>query len=203
MKQQINLFQSEFKRTRIILSLKALFMSSIGLMVGLGVIYWINAGEIKLQEAGLKKIETQVAERTVQLQTLSQKRDPGQSPKNAKTPVNRVEQLEKILEAKRQTVNQLKSIYQSDAAGFSRFLESFSKNSLDGLWLTEFSILEGGLDFEIKGKALEAELVLDFLEKLSNDTLFAENDFSTLEVVSGDNKPSRVTFIVNTGGSYN
>lgn len=199
MKQQINLYQSEFQKKWEFLSIETLFVCAIGLIVVLGGIYWFSASETWALKSELKELESKVAARTEELAKISQA-SKSQGPHKAE--VISIESLKKQLEKKRLAVNKLRDIYQSDSSGFSRYFESFSRNVLNGLWLSEFSIYDGGSEFEIKGRASEAKLVLAFIENLSKDVMFSENDFSTLEIVSGNEKSTGVSFIVNTGLKY-
>ncbi|MCK4951075.1 MAG: PilN domain-containing protein [Gammaproteobacteria bacterium] len=199
MKQKINLYQPTSEGSKVLLSLDNLFMGIMVLIVALAGLYWFDYRNTSLLEDDIQKLESQVAERkqTVDKLNVSMK---------SKTPLKGVdlslEGLKKELELKRQSISKLQSIHQSDSAGFSRYFESLSKNILDGVWLVEFSIYDGGAGFEFKGKAKDGQLVMGFLEGLEEDDFFENKNFSTLEVASGEGEFSNVRFVVNTGGRY-
>lgn len=195
MKQQVNLFQSEFKVNEVFLSLDNLLLGVVMLVIILGSLYWYEDRGVRILEGEVSKLESQVAESNKTISKINESLS-GEEP--AKGTDNSLEGLRKELEDRRRSISRVQDISQSDSAGFSRYFESLSKNILDGVWLAEFSISGGGTGFEFKGGATDGQLVLGFLEKLSKDKLFENKTFSTLEVSRGD-KSASVQFIVNTG----
>jgi Tfp pilus assembly protein PilN len=194
-KQQVNLFQSEFKVNEVFLSLDNLLLGVVMLVIILGSLYWYEDRGVRILEGEVSKLESQVAESNKTISKINESLS-GEEP--AKGTDNSLEGLRKELEDRRRSISRVQDIGQSDSAGFSRYFESLSKNILDGVWLAEFSISSGGTGFEFKGGATDGQLVLGFLEKLSKDKLFENKTFSTLEVSRGD-KSASVQFIVNTG----
>lgn len=199
MKQQVNLFQSEFEVNRVFLSLDNLLLGNLVLIIILGALYWFEDSRVGLLEENISKLESQVEESTMTISKINQSVE-GQVP--GKEVDNSLEGLKKELESRRQSISRLQEISESGSAGFSGYFESLSKNILDGVWLEEFSIYGGGTEFEFKGRATDGQLVMGFLEGLSKDKFFENKNFSTLEVASAGGKSHQVRFVVNSGGRY-
>lgn len=66
--------------------------------------------------------------------------------------------------------------------GYSDYLRAFSRQSVDGLWLTGFSIFGAGNDIGLQGKVLQPELVPAYVSRLKKETVMAGKSFSSLEM---------------------
>lgn len=82
--------------------------------------------------------------------------------------------------------------------GFAGYLRAFSRQSLDGLWLTAFTITGGG-ELEIRGRALRPDLVPAYIQRLNREDLLAGRSFARFEMnrpgleAAADKKPAPVT----------
>jgi hypothetical protein len=65
--------------------------------------------------------------------------------------------------------------------GFAEYLRSFSRQTLDGVWLTAFTVTGGG-EIEIRGRALRPDLVPGYIQRLNREELFAGRSFARLEM---------------------
>jgi hypothetical protein len=61
-------------------------------------------------------------------------------------------------------------------------MRAFARQSLDGVWLTGFEIDAGGRELALSGRALGAELVPRYLERLNHESLLQGRQFSSLKV---------------------
>jgi hypothetical protein len=72
--------------------------------------------------------------------------------------------------------------------GFAGYLRAFSRQSLDGLWLTGFTI--SGSDVELRGRALRPDLVPAYLQRLSSEDVLTGRSFARLDMNRPELKPA-------------
>jgi hypothetical protein len=76
----------------------------------------------------------------------------------------------------------LKSGVLGDTKGVSEYFRAFARQTVDGLWLTGFSIVGAGNDISIDGRTLRAELVPGYVAKLRREDVLRGHGFGTLSV---------------------
>ncbi len=59
-----------------------------------------------------------------------------------------------------------------ESKGFSPFMQAFARETMDGVWLTGFTIGEDG-EFELKGRTLKANSVSAFLARLQQEKVLS------------------------------
>jgi hypothetical protein len=65
--------------------------------------------------------------------------------------------------------------------GFAEYLRAFSRQSMNGLWLTGFTISGSG-DLEIRGRVLSPDLVPSYIQRLNKEKVLAGRSFARLEM---------------------
>jgi len=65
--------------------------------------------------------------------------------------------------------------------GFAEYLRAFSRQSMNGLWLTGFTISGNG-DLEIRGRVLSPDLVPSYIQRLNKEKVLAGRSFARLEM---------------------
>ena len=92
-----------------------------------------------------------------------------------------IAKLQGELRQAEETVGALKGGGFGDRQGFAEYLRAFSRQSVDGLWLTGFTITGAG-DLEINGRALRPDLVPSYLQRLSGEDVLAGRTFARFEM---------------------
>jgi type IV pilus assembly PilN-like protein len=83
-----------------------------------------------------------------------------------------------------------------EGRGFAEYLRAFSRQSLEGLWLTAFTI--NGKELELRGRALRPDLVPAYIQRLNDEDVLAGRSFARLEMnrpeaqPAADKKPPQV-----------
>lgn len=77
----------------------------------------------------------------------------------------------------------------SGATGFGEYLRALARQSVGGLWLTGFTVAEGGSGMEIRGRMTDPALLPEYLRKLNGEPAFQGRAFATL-TVSAASTPS-------------
>jgi hypothetical protein len=195
MNQQINLFQPIFRKERKILSFEALIQIRGIMIAALAALYgfgtWSNSG-LATEVSGLKK---QHDERIAMLERISRqaanRSDGGEVEKE-------IQRLEAELAAERYIVSLLGEDKLDKALGFSEYLEIFSRQVVQGMWISKFSIFEGGKHMLIKGGALSAELVPLFLQGLSEEPSLAGLEFTVLQMAREESNRAWIEFVLSS-----
>lgn len=92
-----------------------------------------------------------------------------------------VARLEGELNTAREAMETLKGDALGTQHGFAEYLRAFSRQSLNGLWLTGFSIAGSG-ELEIRGRVLSPDLVPSYIQRLNREQVLAGRSFARLEM---------------------
>jgi len=192
--QQVNLFQSEFHVRQDIVCAKNLQMVLIATLVFFSSLSIYDYFHELNQNSYLTELQAQHNELEVALQKTKKVAPSMVVDRKLK---HRVDGLKQDVTLKQQVLEALSGQSFGNTSGFSEFFRGLAKQSVTGLWLTNFKITGGGTDIGITGSAYQPELVPDFLNKLSAETIFQGTNFQTFRVKREEN-PVRVDFYVDT-----
>ena len=195
MNQQINLFQPIFRKERKVLSFEALIQISGIMIVALAALYgygsWNNIGLAK-EISGLKK---QHDERITMLERVS--REAASRTNNAEVE-KEIQRLEAELAAERYIVSLLGEGQLSKGLGFSEYLEIFSRRVVQGMWISKFTVFDGGQHMLIKGGTLSADLLPQFLQGLSHEPSLTGMEFTVLQMAREESNRAWIDFVLSS-----
>lgn len=180
MSQEINLLGPQLRRRRggassaAVLGPALLAATAIG--VGVALFLRHQGGELREQHA---RNEGAIAQAQEEQRKLSQevaqlKKDPALDAE--------LSALEKRLVGLQLDLAALSNGAIGDTRGFADFMRALAQQSMDGVWLTGFSVGAAGRDVSISGRALRAELVPVYLRRLGQDPYFAGRTFAALDL---------------------
>lgn len=66
--------------------------------------------------------------------------------------------------------------------GFSEYLRAFSRQRVEGVWLTGFDITEGGRNLALTGRALTGDLIPRYLDALNRESLLRGKQFASMRI---------------------
>ena len=66
--------------------------------------------------------------------------------------------------------------------GFARYMQAFSRQAIDGLWLTGLDIAASGSELQIYGRTLSADLVPNYLKRLNQEPAMQGRRFAELRI---------------------
>lgn len=66
--------------------------------------------------------------------------------------------------------------------GFSGYLRGLSRQNVQGLWLTGFSVGAGGSGMSLRGRALDKSMLPDYVKRLNGEKAFAGAAFGGLKI---------------------
>lgn len=196
MNQQINLFQPMFRKERKILSFNAVVQVCLIIMAALAAISAYSGWQARSLKHSLVALSAQHQQRLVQLENITRESSALQSKDTTQSEIQRLEQE---LNAERQILSQLDGKHLRHIKGFSSYFESFSRQIVNGMWLTGFDVAQGGQTVEIRGSSVEPELVPQFLQGLSNESQLSGTQFSVLQMLREDVNYQWIDFVLSTG----
>jgi hypothetical protein len=186
MSQQINLYNQALLPKVDVFSGRMVLLALAGIfLLGLLSYAWSAwdatrlAHEEKLQEAQLVVLQADMT----RLGTEVGARKPGPQL------TAELESLDALLAGRNEVIAVLKSGVLGDTRGVSEYFRAFARQTLDGLWLTGFTIVGAGNDITIEGRTLRAELVPGYVGKLRREEVLRGHGFGTLSV----QKPAETT----------
>ena len=178
MSQYINLLGPAFQRQRL-----ALPLGRAALLVGLAAVVMIglqlHAGQ---QLEGLRE-ELASARGLLKAQNAYTDRlkGAGAAQKANAGLAAEVQRLEVELKSARDSIGVLESGALGNRKGFAAYLQAFSRQAIDGLWLTGFTVGGAG-DVAIHGRVVNPELVPAYIQRLNNEAALKGREFSVLEM---------------------
>lgn len=92
-----------------------------------------------------------------------------------------VRRLEAELRAQREGLALLRSGAAGAREGYAEYLRAFSRGALNGLWLTGFTLAGSG-DITLRGRLTRAELLPDYMHRLSAQSILSGRTFAALDV---------------------
>jgi hypothetical protein len=188
--QQINLFNPIFLKQKK-------YFSAVAMAQGLGLIFLgclllvvyakfqvsLRSREAAVSSAQLLKTKGQLISITAQF--APHQSDPALDQKIKDAEAN-VKSLQGIFDA-------LQSGEFGSTRGYSGYFSAFSREIVDGLWLTGISIYGDGHDINLSGRTLNPELVPEYLARLKRETEMHGKSFSTLEMQTPKIEPPAST----------
>jgi hypothetical protein len=90
--------------------------------------------------------------------------------------------LDALLAARNEVMAIIGSGALGDTRGVSDYFRAFARQSLEGLWLTGFSIHDAGADIVVQGRTLEADLVPIYLQGLRRENALRGHGFAAVSV---------------------
>lgn len=179
MSQQINLFNPAFCKKRELFGAVMLVQAVAVLLVVMVGLYGYQLRQVQ----GLNKVIKDGAAQLDQERARHVKvvAEYAPRPKDV-TLEKRAEQLERQLKGDEAVLSVLQGGSLGNTQGYSAYMRAFARQIVSGLWLTDFSIHGAGHNMAIGGRALRAELVPAYIQRLNLETATQGRTFSALEM---------------------
>lgn len=177
MSQQINLFNPIFMKQRKYFSLLAM-LQALGLIIAGSLVFYgyamYQVNQLKLQsEENTKRYNAEqmrlarfVSEFSLQ-QSVQLLQDEAQ-------------RLEKQAAEQNEIIEILKSGAVGNTVGFSEYMRAFSRQVVQGLWLTGFKVTGDAEQISLSGGVVSPELLPAYIQRLGRESIMKGKTFSTL-----------------------
>ena len=184
MSQQINLYNPLFLRKQKYFSARTM-LQSLGLIaVGLLALYAYALIQTRGLEDLAKNYAAQLSAQRAQLIALS-------GPGRGKLLEAELARLEGELRGRRATLDIVKGGEYGYTEGFSRYFAAFARHAMRGVWLTGFSVGDGGNELRVRGRALHADLLPAYLKALNNEEVMRGRLVTELKLLARDDSAAR------------
>lgn len=178
MSQYINLLGSAFRKPRLLLSLnRAAILAGVAAVVMIGLQLYnqhqLDGLRAELVSAqGLLKAQSKYTDR-LKGGGATQKDDTGLAAELVR--------LELELKSARAAMGVMEGGTLGNRSGFAGYLQAFSRQALDGLWLTGFTV-DGAGEVAIQGRVISANLLPEYIQKMNKEPALQGRAFSALEM---------------------
>lgn len=186
MSQNINLFNPAFRKQRLLVSLATVAQClGLTLLVLFAFHFYLQQQVSGLAEElhsaeGLFKSQRSYADK-LKDQTSARKPDT-----QLETEIAR---LETELKQGREAMEALKGGAFGNQQGFAEYLRAFSRQSVNGLWLTGFTIAGSG-ELEIRGRVVAPDLVPSYIQRLNREKVLQGRSFAKFEMSQSKAEPA-------------
>lgn len=181
MSQQINLYDPELRRKREFLTLGNLVAMGTTMLMLVVVMGSWERSRLSVFETEARLLAPQI--KGMQEQTVAISRMIGGSKVNPQLEAE-LASARTVLELRGNVVTALGKGVGTDSASFAEYLRGLARQTPTGLWLTAFSIGEGGTGMEIRGRMTDPALLPEYIKRLNGESAFQGRAFAALNVVS-------------------
>lgn len=179
MSQQINLLNSTLIKKKNFLNANNMAIM-LGLLLVLMLAYYSYAQkQLSLLVLHRSQVVEQLSEVQAQLKQSALLHTPHALNQALLDQIAQLEQKEVTQQQVLQTVKQSSA---TPDKGYAALMRAFARQSLDGLWLTSFSINSLTEQLSISGRTLQADLVPEYITRLSNEPALKGRLFAALNI---------------------
>lgn len=176
MSQQINLLGPMFRRHRVVPSALHVAAGLGSTVLVLGALFAYVSYETNTLSQELRSVQGTLKARAAEVGKLK-----GKAASKDTALESEVARLESELTQKRRVLTALTGGSISSQQGFSEYLRAFSRQALNGLWLTAFTISGAG-EITLHGRVLDSELLPSYIQRLNREKIMQGRSFSALEM---------------------
>lgn len=197
MSQQINLYNPLFVPRREWMSFNIAATTVLALLglfaLGITAANWRHGNLVRQEQAAAQRLAHAKEEMTRLANQLgSRQKDPQL--------LAELERAQAELKSRSEVVAVLEGGALGNTTGYSEYLRAFARQSIEGLWLTGFSITGAGHRVVIEGRTLRADLVPDYLQKLNREQIIQGSTFAEMQMRqpardTGDQKAAEPAYL--------
>ena len=201
MSQQINLFNPQFlerkKYFSAVAMTQALGLIVLGMAAFYGFAFWQDRSLARQTLESGRAHEQQKQQFTKVTAELSPEKREAQLDQDLKS-------IEAAIALRQSLLRELGTGGVAGSAGYSEYLRAFARQTVQGLWLTNIQIAEGGGRLTMTGRALQADLVPVLIGRLKQESVLRGRPLEALAITrsTAGKAPERaiVEFTVSSQG---
>jgi uncharacterized membrane protein YciS (DUF1049 family) len=180
MSQQINLFNPLFRKQGFSFTSATAMLYGVGIAVAAGATGAVYS-HYQLREAGAQAQAVEQEHKATLARFEKLTAEARQLKPNAQLEAD-VARLDAQLRGRQEIIETLKSGAVGNTGGFSEYMRAFSRQTVNGLWLTGFDVARGGNELAIQGRTLNADLVAAYLKQLDREKPLQGRQFAALRI---------------------
>lgn len=189
--QQVNLYQEELRTQKLNYSASTLLQLGLILIVVFSAASGFKYFQLKQHQASL--VEQQNKQKVamdelqkIQAELTLRKRD--------STLARLISERTKELANKQKVIGILSRDEFGNTKGFIEHVTGLARQRIDGLWLTQIRIADGGTDVTLRGTTAKSALLPKYLQKLSAEKAFTGTEFQSLLMARQQKKTQWLDF---------
>ncbi len=203
MSQQINLFNPIFLKQRKYFSVLAMVQALALIIMGSAAFYGYAVYQVELLDKQSQDTSKRYAAEQQRFANFSNEFS---AQKSGLMLLNELKKVEIDAAAQKETLDTLKTGVIGNTEGFSEYMRAFSRQVVNGLWLTGFEIAGDGAQMSLQGGVLSPQLVPTYIQRLNKEKIMRGKTFSSLQmqqpksVETQPNAKSYVEFSMQSAG---
>lgn len=179
MSQQINLFNPIFRQQKKYLSAVTMAQALSLILIGALALSGYLAYRVTLLKSQARAASTQLSTAQTDLEKVNREFAPRQK---SRTLEFDIQKKELDLQALQKISDFLQTGELGNTAGYAAYLRAFSRQIVDGVWLTDIAIQGAGTEIGLRGRTLNPELVPVYIQRLKNEQIMQGKSFARLEM---------------------
>ena len=180
MSQQINLYNPLFRKKGFS------FTSSTAMLYGMGIAVVVGAAGAAYERHQLRQVSATAQAVDQTHKDMVARFDNLTAALTQQKPNAQLEtelaKLDTQLKGRQEIIETLNGGAVGNTGGFSEYMRAFSRQSINGIWLTGFDIAYGGNELAIQGRTLNADLVATYLKQLNQEKPLQGRQFAALRI---------------------
>ena len=205
MSQQINLFNPIFLKQKKYFSVVAMLQALALIALGSVVFYGYAANQV---EQLARQSEETAKRYTTDQARLARYTAEYSTQKSGLMLSEELKQTEAQAILQQEIIQTLKSGVIGNTSGYAEYMRAFSRQIVNGLWLTQFNIVGDAAQISLGGAVLRPELVPLYVRRLNRENVMRGKSFASLQMqqpkTEEGKEPRYVEFTlqsVETGGA--
>lgn len=185
MSQQINLYQSPFRRETQSFSAETMWRAAAAVAAGVAVLYGIALWQVSSGRDELRRVDAQHVSLANRVEDLDRKVREREANKSLD---REIERAESGLAALYSVQLALKDRVLANTRGYSTHLTALARQHVAGMWLTGLDITGDGERMRLQGRTLDPALVLRYVQRLSAEESLAGTEFEVFQMSRPESK---------------
>lgn len=179
MSQQINLFNPAFRKQREWFTALMLIQALAVLVLLMAGVYGYQYRQVLLLEKQIQADAASLSQEQARLVKVAAEHAPRQ--KSAALEMQ-AQEMEQQIKGEEAVLEVLQGGSLGNTQGYSGYMRAFARQTVSGLWLTEFGIKGAGQEMLLGGRTLRPELVPAYIQRLKQEPATQGRDFAALEM---------------------
>ena len=176
--QQVNLYQRQFRKTRVALSAVQVARLTLVLIACLATISAVTHQKTQLLNASAARLAAHAQQLASHNNTFRQINSGDQQGVSVAV----ISELKRERGERQLVLDNLHQYNVRSEHLFSGFFEGLARRTVDGLWLNHIDIDKQGNEITLQGSAQRAELIPEFIKKLQKEPAFRGVVFKAADV---------------------
>jgi hypothetical protein len=179
--QQINLFNPVFLKQKKYFSVITMLQALLLIALGSALFYSYAAYQIKQLAKQAEEAGKRYASEQARLDAYKAQYSPQQARQLLE---NQLKSAEARVFAQQQVINTLKGGASGNTVGYSGYMRAFARQTVNGLWLTGFSITGDAARVSMTGAVLAGSpnLIPAYVQKLGREPVMHGKSFASLQI---------------------